>query len=124
VRQKRRPSEDVILLPWGVKLPARIDTRAAKSSLYALDLRIQDNIAEFRLPEKYGGLKMRLPVVEWKHLRTKEGLTIPLTLNRNRDNHPENGWILSMKGKGLFPVSFRDWAQGSLFVTPPFPIRN
>jgi len=29
-----------------------------------------------------------------------------------------------MKGKGLFPVSFRDWAQGSLFVTPPFPIRN
>ena len=66
--------EDVILLPSGVKLPARIDTGAAKSSLCALDLRIHDNMAEFRLPEKYGGLRMRLPVVEWRHLRTKEGL--------------------------------------------------
>jgi hypothetical protein len=67
--------EDVILLPLGVKLPARIDTGAAKSSLYALGLRIQGDMAEFRLPEKYGGLQMRLPVVEWKHLRVKEGLT-------------------------------------------------
>jgi hypothetical protein len=67
--------EDVIILPVGVKLPARIDTGAAKSSLYAVGLRIRDNMAEFRLPDKYGGLQMRLPVVEWKHLRTKEGLT-------------------------------------------------
>lgn len=66
--------EDVILLPWGVKLPARIDTGAAKSSLDARELRIQDNIAEFRLPERYGGLQIRLPVVEWRHLRTTGGL--------------------------------------------------
>ena len=66
--------EDVILLPWGVKLPARIDTGAAKSSLYAQELRIKENMAEFRLPEKYGGLRLRLPIVEWRHLRTKEGL--------------------------------------------------
>ena len=66
--------EDVILLPWSVKLPARIDTGAAKSSLDAQELRIQDDIAEFRLPEKYGGLRIRLPVVEWRHLRTTEGL--------------------------------------------------
>lgn len=66
--------EDVILLPWGVKLPARIDTGAAKSSLDAGELRIQDNIAEFRLPERYGGLQIRLPVVEWRHLRTAGGL--------------------------------------------------
>jgi len=66
--------EDVILLPWGVKLPARIDTGAAKSSLYAQELRVQDNMAEFRLPVKYGGLRLRLPIVEWRHLRTREGL--------------------------------------------------
>jgi hypothetical protein len=66
--------EDVILLPWGVKLPARIDTGAAKSSLYAQELRIQDNMAEFRLPVKFGGLRLRLPIVEWRHLRTREGL--------------------------------------------------
>ncbi len=66
--------EDVILLPWSVKLPARIDTGAAKSSLYAQELRIQDNMAEFRLPEKYGGLRLRLLIVEWRHLRTTEGL--------------------------------------------------
>jgi hypothetical protein len=66
--------EDVILLPWGVKLPARIDTGAAKSSLDARELRIQGDIAEFRLPENYGGLRIRLPVVEWRHLRTTQGL--------------------------------------------------
>ena len=66
--------EDVILLPWSVKLPARIDTGAAKSSLYAQELRTQDNMAEFRLPEKYGGLRLRLLIVEWRHLRTAEGL--------------------------------------------------
>lgn len=66
--------EDVILLPWRVKLPARIDTGAAKSSLDAREIRIRDDIAEFKLPEKYGALRMRLPVVEWRHLRTAEGL--------------------------------------------------
>jgi len=66
--------EDVILLPWGVNLPARIDTGAAKSSLYAQELRVEGETAEFRLPEKYGGLRLRLPIVEWRHLRTREGL--------------------------------------------------
>jgi hypothetical protein len=66
--------EDVILLPWKVKLPARIDTGAAKSSLDAREIKIQGDIVEFRLPEKYGSLRIRLPVVEWRHLRTKEGL--------------------------------------------------
>jgi len=64
--------EDVILVPWGVKLPARIDTGAATSSLDAQELRIQGNMAEFRLPEKYGGLQLRLPVVDWKHIRSSE----------------------------------------------------
>jgi hypothetical protein len=66
--------EDVILLPWGVKLPARIDTGAAKSSLDAQELTVLDRMAEFRLPEKYGGLRVRLPIHEWRHVRTNEGL--------------------------------------------------
>jgi len=63
-------AEDVILLPWGLKIPARIDTGAATSSLDARDLKVEDDVAEFRLPEKYGGLALRLPVVEWKTVRS------------------------------------------------------
>ena len=64
--------EDVILLPWGVRIPARIDTGAATSSLDARKLTIMENIAEFRLPEKYGGLQLRLPIVDWKTIRSAE----------------------------------------------------
>jgi hypothetical protein len=66
--------EEVILLPWGVRLPARIDTGAAKTSLDARNLTFEDDMVQFRLPQKYGGLLMRLPVIEWKHVRTPEGL--------------------------------------------------
>ncbi len=63
--------EDVILLPWGVKLPARIDTGAAASSLDARNLTIKDDgMAEFYLPEKYGGLKICLPVVAWRTVKS------------------------------------------------------
>jgi hypothetical protein len=66
--------EDVILLPWKVKLPARIDTGAAKSSLDARELKVHEDWVEFKLPRKYGGLHLRLPIVEWRHVRTSEGL--------------------------------------------------
>ena len=66
--------EDVILLPWNVKLPARIDTGAAKSSLDAKDLKVQDKAAEFKLPAKYGGTQIRLPILDWRHVRTSQGL--------------------------------------------------
>lgn len=66
--------EDVILLPWGVKLPARLDTGAAKSSLDARELKVQDDMVEFKLPQKYGDLQLRLPIIEWRHIRTPEGL--------------------------------------------------
>jgi hypothetical protein len=66
--------EDVILLPWRLKLPARIDTGAAKSSLHAQELRVHEDTVEFRLPRKYGGLHLRLPIIEWRHVRTSEGL--------------------------------------------------
>ena len=61
--------EDIILLPWGVKLPARIDTGAAKSSLDARELTFQDDMVQFKLPKKHGGLQLRLPIIEWRHDR-------------------------------------------------------
>ena len=64
--------EDVILLPWGIKMPARIDTGAATSSLDARDLSIQGNMAVFRLPDQHGGLKLKLPIVGWRTVRSAE----------------------------------------------------
>jgi hypothetical protein len=64
--------EDVILLPWGVRLPARIDTGAATSSLDARELTVKDNMAEFRLPKMYGGLQLRLPVIGWQKIRSAD----------------------------------------------------
>ena len=66
--------EDVILLPWSVKLPARVDTGAAKSSLDARELTVHEDRVEFKLPKKYGELLLRLPIVEWRHVRTPQGL--------------------------------------------------
>ncbi len=66
--------EDVILLPSRVKLPARVDTGAAKSSLDARELKVQGDLVEFKLPLKYGGMRFRLPVAAWRHIRTPEGL--------------------------------------------------
>ncbi len=70
--------EDVLLLPAGIKLPARIDTGAAISSLCARDLKIKNGTAEFVLPEAYGGVKLALPVVRYGHVRS----------GNNRDKRP------------------------------------
>jgi hypothetical protein len=64
--------EDVILMPWGIKLPARIDTGASTSSLDARDLKVEGGVAEFKLSKKYGGLTLRLPVVDWLTIRSSE----------------------------------------------------
>ncbi len=64
--------EDVILLPWRVKLPARIDTGASLSSLDARDLKVRDGFAEFKLSKKYGGIQLRLPIVDWLTIRSSE----------------------------------------------------
>jgi hypothetical protein len=64
--------EEVVLLPWGVKLPARIDTGAAQTSLDARDIVIKEGMASFKLPEKYGGLKLSLPIVARKTVRSAE----------------------------------------------------
>ncbi len=64
--------EDVIILPWRVKLPARIDTGAAQTSLDARDMVIKGDIVDFKLPEKYGGLQLSLPIVARKTVRSAE----------------------------------------------------
>lgn len=65
--------EDVMLVPWTVTLPARIDTGATLSSLDARDVTVRNNIADFTLGKKYGGLRLRLPVVDWVRVRTSAG---------------------------------------------------
>jgi hypothetical protein len=64
--------ENAVLLPWGVTLPARIDTGAAISSLDARNLTIKGNIVEFTLPEQYGGQHIRLPIVKWMTVKSAE----------------------------------------------------
>ena len=55
--------ERVFLMPWGITLEARIDTREPNTCLDVRDLRVSDNTVEFRLPERYGGLQLRLPLI-------------------------------------------------------------
>jgi len=65
--------EEVILLPWDIKLLARVDTGATVTSIDARDLKVEGEVAEFRLPEDYGGALLRLPVVAWRHVRSSKG---------------------------------------------------
>ncbi len=64
--------EDVILLNWGIKLPARIDTGAAQSSLDAREMAIRGNVVEFGLRKKYSKRRFRLPIVSWQTIRSAE----------------------------------------------------
>jgi hypothetical protein len=66
--------EDVMLEPWTITLPARIDTGATLSSLDARDLSVRDNIAEFVLGKRYGGVRLRLPIVDWIYVRNAAGV--------------------------------------------------
>jgi hypothetical protein len=66
-------AEEVILLPWNIRLLARIDTGATVTSLDARQLKIDGKEAEFRLPEEYGGALLRLPIAGWRHVRSSKG---------------------------------------------------
>ena len=65
--------EDVLLVPWTILLPARIDTGATLSALDARNVTIENNVADFTLGKKYGEFRFRLPVVEWLEVRTAVG---------------------------------------------------
>jgi hypothetical protein len=64
--------ENVVLLPWGVTLPARIDTGASTSSLDARNLIVKGKMVEFTLPPQYGGRQIRVPLLKWKTIKTSE----------------------------------------------------
>ncbi len=66
-------TEEVILSPWGLSFPARIDTGADLSSLDARDLVVRNNVAEFKLGKRWGSRRLRLPVIEWRHIQTSLG---------------------------------------------------
>jgi hypothetical protein len=65
--------EDIVLLPWSITLPARIDTGAALSALDAREVSVWNNLADFKLGKRYGGLKLQLPIVGWREVRTALG---------------------------------------------------
>ena len=43
------------------------------SALDARNVRIWKNIADFKLGKSYGGLQLRLPIVEWRLVKTSVG---------------------------------------------------
>lgn len=65
--------EDVLLLPWRIRLSARVDTGAARTSLGAQDLKISGVVADFKLRDAVGGHRLRLPILDWKIYKTGEG---------------------------------------------------
>jgi hypothetical protein len=65
--------EEVILLPWGVKLQARVDSGAATTSLDARNLKVIDRTAEFFLPTASGGLELRIPIKRWVRIKSALG---------------------------------------------------
>jgi hypothetical protein len=64
--------EEVVLFPWGAKLPARIDTGAGMTSLDVRDLTVKNRVAQFRLPEKYGNTLISLPVIHYSKVRSAD----------------------------------------------------
>jgi hypothetical protein len=64
--------EEVVLFPWGVKLPARIDTGSGMASLDVRDLTIKNKVAQFRLPEKYGNTVISLRVIRYSKILTAD----------------------------------------------------
>ena len=65
--------EEVILLPWGIRLPARIDTGATTSSIHTREVVVIGKEVELRLAPDHGWEKIRLPIVRWKTIKTSEG---------------------------------------------------
>ena len=63
-------------MPWDINLPARIDTGADMSALDARNVTVWKDVAYFNLGKRYGGQRLRLPVVEWRRVKTSAGSVI------------------------------------------------
>ncbi len=62
--------EDIVLLKWGVKYSARIDTGATSSSLDARKIKIKNDVVNFELR---GGKLLKVPLLEYRRVRTSVG---------------------------------------------------
>jgi len=62
--------EEVVLLKWGVKYTARIDTGAASTSLDARKIKIKNDVVNFELR---GGKQLKVPILEYRRIRTSVG---------------------------------------------------
>jgi len=62
--------EYVFILPYKIKVPARVDTGAATTSLDARNLSIAGGTVTFTLPSQPEGSTITLPVVAWKYIRS------------------------------------------------------
>jgi len=65
--------EEVMLLPWGVQFPARVDTGAATSSIDVCEIAVKGKEVHFTLANRCGGHRLVLPLLEMRHIQTSEG---------------------------------------------------
>ena len=121
--------EDVILIPWGVKVPALMDTGAAESSLDVCDFTIEGRFVNFTLGDRCGGSKARLPLIGRRYVKTSEGserrpvveieicigskrLRTPVTLNdRSRMEYSFLVGRKTLKGNFIVDVSLSKTVQ-------------
>jgi hypothetical protein len=66
-------AEDIVIMPVGVRLAARVDTGAYSSSLDVCDFKVEGKYVTFALSDRCGGHKMRRPLIKMKTVRTSEG---------------------------------------------------
>jgi hypothetical protein len=115
--------ENVVILPWGVTLSARIDTGAATSSLDVCDFKVTGKYVTFTLADRCGGHKIRKPLVQMKTIHTSEGsdhrpiimidiclgselIRTHVTLNdRSKMEHPVLVGRKTLRGKYIVDVS-------------------
>ena len=62
--------EYVFILPYKIKVPARVDTGAATTSLDARNLSVAGDMVTFTLPSQPRSSAITLPIVAWKYIRS------------------------------------------------------
>jgi len=113
--------EEIVLFPWKIKMPARIDTGATRSCLDARDIRIDGSMVEFRISDQYGGkilrapLKGRCKVIEicigsrrfltTVNLADRSGMEHPFLLGRNI---LAQGFIVDISRSNILPPTCLD----------------
>jgi hypothetical protein len=65
--------EDIVIMPFGAKVPARIDTGAALSSIDVAHYSIEGDYVTFTLAKRCGGHKIRSRLIGVKLIRSSNG---------------------------------------------------